>query len=276
MEELIKVTQLPIITEHLVSVKDSVNASVSQALSLVCTEETIATVKATRAELSKQFQQLEALRKDVKKAVFEPYEQFEIVYNDCVADAFKRADGELKFKIDDVENVIKSRCENGLREYFDELCAAEHLDFFRFEQAGIKIDLASAKQKTPKKLREQLKDFVAKRCDDMAMISQMPDADEIMVEYRQSLDINAALKAVSDRKRRREEMQAAQAERAAAQSWEAAAVKAVAEATPPPKVVPAAEEPEKVYKCAFTVRATKTKLKKLREFLEKEGIEYAR
>lgn len=273
MEELIKVTQLPIITEHLVSVKDSVNASVSQALSLVCTEETIATVKATRADLSKQFQQLEALRKDVKKAVLEPYEQFEAIYKDCVADAFKRADGELKSKIDDVENTIKKRCEIDLREYFGELCAAEHLDFIRFEQTGIKIDLASAKQKTPKKLREQLKAFVSKRCDDMAMISQLPDADEIMVEYRQSLNLNTALKAVSDRKRLREEMQAAQAERAAAQSWEAA-VKAVAEATPPPKVVPAAEKQENVYKCVFTVRATKTKLKKLREFLEKEGIQY--
>ena len=38
-----------------------------------------------------------------------------------------------------------------------DLCSASDVDFVSFEQTGVKIDMASAKSKTPKKLMEQLK-----------------------------------------------------------------------------------------------------------------------
>ena len=69
MSELIQVKQLPVIEEQLRSMKEQVEARTSEAMSLVCTEETVTAVKKARAELNSQFAELEEQRKAVKKAV---------------------------------------------------------------------------------------------------------------------------------------------------------------------------------------------------------------
>ena len=63
MSELIQVKQLPIIQEQLRSMKAEIEAKVEEAKSLVCSPETLASVKATRANLNKQFAELEEQRK---------------------------------------------------------------------------------------------------------------------------------------------------------------------------------------------------------------------
>ena len=273
MEELIKVTQLPVIEEQLRTVKDRVDNEVKQALSLVCSEETLSVVKSARADLSKQFAELEDMRKAVKKAVMGPYERFEAVYRECVSDAFRRADGELKGKINAVELEIKQRCEEGLREYFAELCEVEHLDFIRFEQSGVKVDMASAKQKTPKKLREQLAAFVSGVSQSVNLIATMDDAEEIMVEFRRTLNAPEAIGTVQERHRRIEAERAAQEARKAVQAQEQAASAKVDAVAPPVPVAPSAEQ-DAIYTCTFKVRGTMEQLKALKGFMEKEGIQY--
>lgn len=270
MEELIKVTQLPVIEEQLRTVKDRVDGEVKQALSLVCSEETLAAVKNARADLSKRFAELEGMRKAVKKAVMDPYERFESIYRECVSDAFKRADGELKGKISAVELEIKQRCEESLREYFAELCDAEHLDFLRFEQSGVKVDMISAKQKTPKKLREQLTAFVSGVAQSVNLIATMDDAEEIMVEFQRTLNAAEAIGTVQERHRRMEAERTAQEARKAAREQEQAASAKVDALAPP--VALAQEETE--YTCTFKVRGTMHQLKALKAFMEKEGIRY--
>ena len=79
---LIVVKQLPIIEDQLRQVKASVDDRVAQALSLACTEETYKNVKKARAELNKEFQDLEARRREVKKAILAPYKGFEKLYKE--------------------------------------------------------------------------------------------------------------------------------------------------------------------------------------------------
>ncbi len=268
--ELIVVKQLPEIEERLRTVKESVDQRVSRALSMVCTEETVQAVKAERAKLNQEFAILEDQRKAAKKAVLQPYEQFESVYRECVSTAFMKADEQLKAKIAEVENEMKRRCEEGLRDYFAELCAVHHLDWLTYERAGIRVDMASAKAKVPKKLREQLAAFVAGVAEGIDRINLLDDAEEIVVEFRESLDAAGAICTVKDRHRRIEEQRAAQEARKAAQEQEAAVIRRV-EALAPPVTV---EAPEPVVKCTFTVRATKPQLRKLKEFLKMEGIQY--
>ncbi len=130
MNELIRVTQLPVIEERLRSMKDQVDKTVGDAMSLVCTEETVQTVKSIRAGLNNQFMELEEQRTAVKAAVLGPYEQFERVYRECVSDRFRQADGELKGKIDAVVQQSKV-VRREQRDYFAELCAARHIDFMK-------------------------------------------------------------------------------------------------------------------------------------------------
>lgn len=267
MESLIAIKQLPVIEEHLRTLKDRWEQRALDAENMVCTEDTIQAIKAFRAEMNKEFEDVESRRKAVKNAVMGPYNAFEATYKDCITDAYRRAYAALTVKINKVELDIKTRCEDGLREYFAELCAAYHLDWLTYERAvelGFKVDMASAKAKTPKKLREQLKEFVERVARGVEAISGLDNANEIMVEFMRTLDAMEATVIVRERYQRIEEQKAAQEARKAEQERESEMVRRVEALAPP----------EPVVKCTFTVRATKAQLRKLREFLNMEGIEY--
>lgn len=265
----IQIVQLPIIREQLQPLKEKIDKEVSDALSLVCTEETIQTVKTTRANLNKMLTELEEQRKAVKAQIMAPYNEFEAVYKECVTDTLKAADEALKSKISDIENEQKNRCEESLREYFDELSSANHLEWLTFERSGVKVDLTSAKQKTPTKLRKQLVEFVADVNRAIETIATMDDSTEILVEYKQSLDLPDAISKVMERHQRIQEEAQGQEQRQAIVEQEADSVKKV-EALAPPTVV----EQEAIYECSFKVRTTMKKIKKIKELLESEEIDY--
>lgn len=282
MNKLIRVTQLPIIEEELWALKETVDKRVKESLALVCTEDTVQAVKSERTKLRKEFDELEAQRKAVKAAVLGPYERFEGIYKECVSDAYKKADDALKQKIYATEHEIRRRCDEGLREYFAELREVNHLDWLEYEQAGIKIDMASAKAKTPTKLRKQLAEFIAYVNDSVNLISDMDDAEEIMVEFRRSLDVGQAIGTVQDRHRRIEAERAEKEEREAARKADIEAVEKVVQVqksyTPRPVEAPAPQEKdpnEVIPRCTFTViNATRAQLRRVKDFLNMEGIKY--
>jgi len=267
--EWITVVQTPIIRERLRPLKERWEQRALDAESRVCTEETIQEVKAFRADMRKEFDEVEARRKAAKEAVMSPYYRFEAIYKECVTEIFRRADGTCAQKIGEVEADIKRRCEEGLREYFAELCAVHHLEWLPYERAGIKIDMASAKAKTSGKLRKQLAEFVVKVNDGVNLIDGMEDSEEIMVEFRRSLDAAQAIQTVLERRRQVEDERAEKEARKAAQAQEAEMVRRVEVLAPPTPV----EQP-KIFQCVFTVHTTMEKLKKLKQFLNMEGIQY--
>lgn len=271
-QELIRLIQEPIIEEKLRALKVEVEKITADAMTLVCNEDTVQAVKGTRTDLNKRFAELEDQRKAVKAAVLGPYQQFEEIYKECVSIPFKKADADLKQKITDVEREQKQRCEDALREYFAELCAAHHIDFVPYERAGITISMADAKAKTqpPKKLREQLEQFMERIAAEVTMISTMDDAEEIMTEYKQSLDAARAVGTVQERHRRIEAERAAMAAREEAKAREADAVKKV-EAFAPPVAAP---EAPKVASVTFTVTDTIDRLKLVKQFLVSNGYNF--
>ena len=287
--EIIAVKQLPVIVEQLAQVKEAVIQRVQTATSLVCTDETVKEVKKARAELNAEFKAWEEKRKEVKTAVMTPYEKFEAVYKDCVSDTYKAADKDLKNKIDSVEKELKNKKFAEVKDYFDEYIECKNIDFVAFEQAGINVTLSAS----IKSLKGQAKAFVDKISDDLALIETQEHKAEILVEYKKTLNVSAAItgvtarfKAIEEEKKRIEE---AQARRAAEEQRLAEARKAafdeyfsenyVDEDTEedndvlleaPAEVKP--KEPE--YKLSFTVVATKAKLKELKEFLNNGGYKY--
>lgn len=282
MNELIRVVQLPVIEERLRAMKEQVDARVNEALSLACTDETLTAVKAARADLRKDFDTLETERKAVKAAVLGPYEAFEKIYRECVSDTYKQADAELKKKIDAIEDGIKSACEAELKAYFAELTAAEHVEWLTWDRLGLKIDLTSARQKSHTKLRDRVAEFVCGVAQSVETISNMEDAEEIMAEFRQCLSIGQAIGIVQERHQRIEaERRAAEARKAAMEAQRSAVEKVEAAAPPvvaaPPVAAPAEEQacdPGEILRCTFTVLATREQLKRLKAFLNQEGIRY--
>ena len=188
-----------------------------------------------------------------------------------------QADAALREKIDETEAVMKRRCEETLRNYFTGLCMVHHVDFLTYEQAGVKIDMTSARAKNPQKLKDKLGEFVARVAADVDSIQAMDDAAEVMTEYKKCLDIGRALAVVQDRHRRIEEEKKAAAAREEAKKQTEAAVAKVDAVAPPVEIKnePSAAEERIFPRFTFTcINATRSQLIKIREFLKQEGIQY--
>lgn len=287
--QVISLRQLPIIEERLQSVKAEIEQRTGAAMSLACTDENYKDVKKVRTELTKEFTALETQRKQIKTAILAPYESFEKLYKECITVPFGTADAELKEKIDDVENGIKADKEDQVRSYWDELIAAnpgtEWLDWHR---AGIKVTMSAS----VKSLKQAAKDYVEHVFKDVTLIGTLSSADEIMVEYKRSLDLPAAAKCVADRQeailRQKEQAESARKaaeERAAARKATQQAIERQKEQSeglqsphlmsPDPEVAPQpAPEQPKLYRAPFVVTATMEQLKLLKNFMEGNGIHY--
>ena len=268
--ELIVLRQLPVIEDRLREVKENIDKRVSDALSAAFDSGSIDVAKKIRAELNREAKEQDDLRKAIKNKAMEPITQFEQTFKECSADAYKKADAQLKQYIDTGERAIKSRCEDGLREYFAELCAANNIDFLRYEQAGVKVDMASAKAKTPTKLRNQLELFVLGISCDVRMISKMDDAEEIMVEYKASLSVAKSVAVVQDRHRQIEAEKAVAVQRQEAQIREEQAVQQVHSFAPPVAV----QRQEETLRLTFSVTDTRPRLRLLKQFLDTNGYNY--
>lgn len=210
MQDLIVVKQLPQIEEHLKELSQDVDKKVENAKSLVCTEENVKTIKQIRADLNKEFKEVEAQRKIVKEQILAPYMQFEEIYKTYISDKYKSADSDLKAKVDLVESELKTKKEQEIKEYFEEYKNANKVDFIEYGQAKINVTLSASM----KSLKEQAKAFIDKIVDDLKLIETQEHKAEILVEYKQSLNVSNAITTVTNRFKAIEEEKKKQLEKA--------------------------------------------------------------
>lgn len=280
MKDLIIVKQLPQIEEHLKELSAEIDKKVEYAKSLVCTEESVKAIKQVRADLNKEFEELEAQRKNVKEQIFAPYNQFEEVYKVYIADKYKSSDLDLKTKIDNTENELKAQKEQEIKDYFEEYKTANNIDFVDFKQANINVTLTASK----KSLKEQAKKFIDEIVDDLKLIETQDCKEEILVEYKQTLNISRAIQDVANRhklleeeKRKQEELKNKQLEEAQRQADISIKEQEIATKNALDNFsieAPKVEEQEEMLTLKFTVRGTRTKLKELKKFLEDGGYDY--
>ena len=270
--ELIVVKQLPIIQERLKELSTEIDNKVKNAKSLVCTEETVKEVKQVRADLNKEFKDLEAQRKLVKEEVLAPYMQFEEIYKHYVSDKYKNADIELKNKVDSIENELKAKKEQEIKDYFEEYKTANNIDFITYGQARINVTLSASM----KSLKEQAKQFIDKIVDDLKLIETQEHKTEILVEYKQTLNVSQAITSVTNRFKAIEEEKKKIEQEKELQEF---VVDTAKESDKYSEQIilnaPSIEEKtEETLTLKFTVRGTRTKLKELKQFLESGGYDY--
>lgn len=277
--ELIRVVQLPEIEEHLQSIKVAVTKKVNDALSLVCTEDTVKSVKTVRADLNKDLKEFEERRKTVKKAIMSPYEQFEAVYKECISDTYKKADAELKAKIDSVENELKEAKRAEVEAYFEECSKSVGVDFVKLSDLNLNITLSAS----VKSLKRQVKEYFDKVIQDLALIATLEHTTEILVEYRKTLDVSDAVLTVQERHKAIAEQEKRNAEASIIAEKQAETVAKVEEAVQKsnageisaPEVEEAPPEGnEPLYEATFRVTGTLSQLKALKKFLKDGGYQY--
>lgn len=267
---MIIVKQLPIIEEQLRSIKTQIEEKTKTAVSLVCTEDNYKEIKKIKAELNKDFDELERKRKEVKNTVMAPYNDFEKVYKECVTEVYKPSIDKLTNHINEVEEGLKKKKKAEVEEYFNEYLKSKDIDFIDFGQSNIKITLSDS----TKKLKEQAKAFIEHICDDLKLIDTYEHKEEILVEYKKTLNVSFAITSVSERHaavlKEKERITQNQLKH------KDDVIRKVDDVLMPPEVCEVTEEQEdnKIYPLKFTVYGTKKQLKKIKEFIEKEGLRY--
>lgn len=268
-KELIVVKQLPVIEEQLRSLSDEIDKKVSRALSLVVSDETVKEVKKVRAELNADFKDLEQKRKSVKEQVMNPYLQFEEIYKKYVTEKFKYADEELKKKISMVETEQLNAKSKEIKDYFEEYKVSKNIDFITFENANINITLSASN----KSLKEQAKEFIDKVSDDLALIDSQEHKEEILIEYKKSLNVSLAITTVVNRYKELEELKKKQEVVEQQKQVEETTVAKVEEILSAPVQIETTNQDE-ILEIAFRVRGSREKLKELVHFLKERGYEY--
>ena len=275
MQELIIVKQLPQIEEHLKELSIEVDKKVESAKSLVCTDENVKAIKQVRADLNKEFKEVEQQRKIVKEQILAPYMKFEDIYKTYISEKYKSADIELKSKIESVENELKTKKQQEVREYFEEYKNANDIDFVTYEQIGINVTLSASM----KSLKEQAKQFIDKVVDDLKLIETQEHKAEILVEYKQTLNVAQAITTVTNRfkaieeEKKKEEQKVVHIEMNENHEITKKSYEQLESIFNKPLEQPK-EEKEEVLTLKFTVKGTKTKLRALKEFLINGGYEY--
>ena len=274
--DLVKVKQLPVIEEQLKKVSLKIDEEMKGIDNLVCTEESIQVLKKLRAKFNNEFKEYETQRKGIKEQIFKPYNQFEDIYKVCISDKFRNNDLILKGKINTFENEQKNKKEQEIKDYFEEYKTANNIDFITYEQARINVTLSASM----KSLKEQAKQFIDQRVDDLKLIETQEHKTEILIEYKNSLNVSSAIttvtnrfKAIEEEKKKQEELvnQRLEKEKKVLQDNMRQLENKQEEVLQAPKAEQMAED---ILTLKFTVKGTRAKLKALKEFLENGGYDY--
>lgn len=274
-QSLITVKQLPIIEARIKEISRAIDEKLQQVNSLAVTPENKQTAKKIKAELGKEFNEFETARKAVKTAILEPYNKFEELYSEHIKSKYTATDEALKAKIAEIEQADIADKAEKVKRYFDELVMALPYDWVKeyvaFEKSGIKVNLSTSQTA----LEKQCKAYVDRIENDCTAIMSMPDCEEIMVEYVQSLDFALAVGVVNMRHQMLVEV--AQGKETSLEYIQKVVEHntEIVEALPIPVVFETTtEKVEEIFTLSFTVKATKAKLKELKDFLNKGDYDY--
>ena len=267
MNELIIVEQLPIIKAKLENLSIEIKEKVDRANNLIVNDETVKEVKQVRADLNKEFNELEKQRKTVKNAIMLPYEQFEEFYKVSVSNLYKNADATLKEKIDIVENQLKQEKYDELemfaRQYIEVNCLD---DIISFDDIPLNVTLSASM----KSLKEQVLNFIQKVESDLKLIELEEYKDEILLEYKKTKDFTQAKLDVITRHKQLEEIQQKQKEVQLQIDDDAKIIEKVNEITIPKEII----EDDEIIEVSFKVKGTKEQIKQIKNLIIELGVEY--
>lgn len=263
----IKISELSVTKQNLQRIADDVKNKLEIAEKMACTEETKQAVKKYRADLKKEFEELEAERKEKTREYEKPLEEFKTVYNELIAKPFKSADQALKIKIDEVETAQKSEKREVVERYAAELIQSYALDWLESSRIMPNVTLSASE----KSLKKEVKDKVEKIKSEVDCINAISDNSELMAEYMKCLNLAQAKMAVVERQHAIEAAEKARTLYNQQEELDREAEKRIEQLAPPTIV---SEQEEKTYSMTFTVSGTIEQLKALKAFMIANNINF--
>ena len=260
------ITALGSIETNISLIKDRALSIKSFYENLVIAEDDVKDMKAEMAALNKTKDVVKKYRIDIVKEFNKPLDEF-------VANA-KETEKLLSEAYDSLKSQVKvfedARLEERKAEvidYFNEYAKSLDIEFVPFENSGITVGLSGSM----KSYKEACKNFLDRIDSDLKLISSQDEdiINEILVEYKKSLNVGNAIITVKERKRALELEKERQEALNALKAKEEEVIKKVEEVTAPKEVV----EPKK-YTARFKVTTTLDQLKDLKKYMDLKGINY--
>ena len=267
LNEIIKIQHLPEIFEQLEKVGKFVDKKLKGVTDLKATDANKSNLKDKRTEINNALSILEDKRKEIKKAIETPYDVFNAKYTKEVKEKLENASKTLTGKINFIEDTQNKAKEQVLREFFEEYKVSKNIDFITFEQMHLNIILST----TETKYKSDIAKFIDKVSDELELINLQSSKDEIMYEYKKTLDLPNSIKIVQERKMAIEKAAEENAKKELLAKQQQVKVDEIK------RVVltgPVKEEKEEIFQLTFKVRGTKNQLVLLKNFLNEGGYDY--
>ena len=239
------------------------------------TEETMKEAKDEKAKVNKFKTQVADYRKNIVAEYNKPIKTLEETARETEK-LLTETYNTINKQVSSYEDEQKRKKEQQIKDYFEEYKTANNIDFIRYEQAKINVTLNASL----KSLKEQAKIFIDKIADDLRLIETQECKEEILVEYKQNLNVSRAIQEVANRHKLLEEEKRKQEEKVvtivsnenheiAKESYEQ-----LEEVFNKPLEQPEEVKQEEILTLKFTVRGTREKLKELKNFLIQGGYDY--
>ena len=243
--------------------------------SVTFTEETLKQAKEEKAKVNKFKAEVADYRKKITAEYNKPIKVFEDTAKETEK-LLSETYNTINQQVAGFEEEQKRQKEQEIREYFEEYKTANDIDFVNYEQAQINVTLTAS----VKSLKEQVKVFIERVIDDLKLIETQECKEEILVEYKQNLNVSRAIQEVANRHKLLEEEKRKQEEKVVTiisnenheitkESYEQ-----LEEAFNKPLEQPEEVKQEEILTLKFIVRGTREKLKELKNFLIQGGYDY--
>lgn len=240
---------------------------------VIFTEETLQQAKEEKAKVNKFKAQVADYRKNIIAEYNKPIRTFDDTAKETEK-LLTETYNTINSQVVNFENEQKRKKEQQIKDYFEEYKIANNIDFVTYEQAKINVTLTAS----IKSLKEQAKLFIDEIIDDLKLIETQECKDEILVEYKQNLNVSKSIQDVANRhrlleeeKKRKGELKEKLVQQMSEEANKAIEIKKTQEILQAPKV----EESEERFTMNFKVKnETKSRLRLIKKFLDEGGYDY--
>ena len=238
-------------------------------------EETIKEAKEEKAKINKFKNIVSDYRKNIVSEYKKPINLFEDTSKETeklLEDTYKT----INVQVSNFEDKQKQQKEKEIQAYFEEYKISKNIDFIKYEQAKINVTITAS----VKSLKEQAKTFIDKIENDLNLIETQEHKAEILVEYKQTLNVSQSIttvinrfKAIEEEKKKQEE-KVVHIEMNENHEITKRTYEELENVFNKPLQQPKEEKQEDILTINFKASGTRTLLKELKKFMDERGIKY--
>lgn len=278
INEIVKIEQLPKIFSQLELVGEQIDEELLKVKDLEATEDNKKEVKKVRANINNILNAFEDKRKEIKNKILEDYNIFNEKYEKEVKVKLQNASEELKIKIDNIEREQVQNKREEVQGFVLEHIKFNHLeniiDFDKVvDYAKLKINISTSLSS----LKEDSKNFIERVANEVKLIEMEETPSNLLYEYQNNgYDLTKAKLTLIERQRQIEELAKQRETVQETIKEEEKVAEVVKEIITTPREIEMTnyDDEEEIFLVHFTVKGTKKQIKKIKDFLKSEGINY--